>query len=101
MNAYEGGNTSTLRAGLLRTRQNYDFTLGVESQTFPFGSWRSSHITGVTHVTDQTCSSDAAFRRLESSRIRAMSSIEDVRASEKKVKEVLDAVAKARAQDQN
>ena len=36
MNAQAGENNVTLRAALLRTRQNNDFILGVESQTLPF-----------------------------------------------------------------
>jgi len=34
MNAYEGENNVNLRATLLRIRQNNDFTLNIESQSF-------------------------------------------------------------------
>ena len=108
--------TSNLRAGLLRTRQNDDFIVGVESQTFPLagsvliqtlpaGSWRSPHITGVTYVTDITCPSvqhRCVSKSAEDGESGiAMSTIEEVRAAEKKVQEVLEALKKAGAQYPN
>lgn len=71
-----------------------------ESEAISLGGHRTP---GVIRITEMTCSSAQHYMRLESAEGGisgvATSTIEEVRATEKKVQEVLDALKKASAQD--